>query len=109
MMSWFPAHCVHPIVGRKNVKDNSKHKTLIVLEPERHSKSSTALFSRKPASCRQTTESLRERAKERGLISESSYVLRYDGRQPGTRDKTLLNKTAPELELLSILCVLNNK
>lgn len=36
-------------------------------------------------------------------------MLRYDGRQPGTRDKTLLNKTAPELELLSILCVLNNK
>lgn len=56
-MSWFPAHCVHPIVGRKNVKDNSKHKTLIVLEPERHSKNSTALFSGKPASCRQTTES----------------------------------------------------
>lgn len=67
MMSWFPAHCVHPIVGRKNVKDNSKHKTLIVLEPERHSKNSTVLFSSKPASCRQTTESMGERAKERGL------------------------------------------
>lgn len=108
MMSWFPAHCVHPIVGRKNVKDNSKHKTLIVLEPERHSKNSTALFSSRPASCRQTTESMGERAKERAYL-RVELCAEVDGRQPGTGDKTLLNKTAPELELLSILYVLNNK
>lgn len=73
MMSWFPAHCVHPIVGRKNVKDSSKHKTLIVLGPERHSKNSASLFSAKPASCRQTTAEGRK-SKGEGLISGESYV-----------------------------------
>lgn len=74
MMSWFPAHCVHPIVGWKNVKDNSKHKTLIVLEPEKHSKNSTVLFSSKPASCRQSTKAQEKKQEKSRVLSQSKAM-----------------------------------